>query len=117
MSSDSSSDSDDKSEPKAKEASWQEVRSKRKKKQKVRKAKKTKSVSSSSSDSCDSEEERCPKKGRKRGSLRRVRMEALARERLHESRPKTEAEKYGDDEKVNYQMFTGRRYNLGEING
>ena len=78
------------------------MKSKRKRKQKVRKAKKMKSVLSSSSDSSDSEEERSPKKGRKRGSLRRVRMEALARERLHESRPKTEAEKYGDDDKVNY---------------
>ena len=114
-SSKSSSDSDDESEPKAKEVSWQEVRSKSKRKQKVRKANKTKSVSSSSSNSSDSEEERSPKKGRKKGSLRRVRMEALARERLHESQPKIEAEKYGDDEKVNYRMFKAKFQSFANV--
>ena len=94
---DSSSDSDDESESKARTAPWQEGENKKKRKQKARKAKKMKSDSSS-----NSEDEKSPKKGRKSDSLRKVRMEALARERLVESRPKTEAEKYGDDEKVNY---------------
>ena len=44
-------------------------------------------------------------------------MEALARERLHESRPKTEAEKYGDDKKVNYRMFKAKFQSLTNVKG
>ena len=117
MSDDSSSDSNDELEPKTKTAPWQEVEDKRKRKQRAREAKKMKSDSSSSSDSSDSEDESSPKKGREGGSLRRVRMEALARERLHESRPKTEAEKYGDDEKVNYRMFKAKFQSLANVKG
>ena len=44
-------------------------------------------------------------------------MEALARERLHESRPKKEDEKYGDDEKVNYRMFKAKFQSLANVRG
>ena len=77
---------------------------------------KAKSDSSSSSDSSDSEEGRSLKKGKKESSLRRVRMEALARERLHEARPKTEADKYGD-ETVNYRMFKAKFQSLARVKG
>ena len=104
----------DESEPKTKEEPWQKVRNRRK--QKAKKSdRKAKSDLLSSSDSSDSEEGRSSKKGKKGSSLRRVRMEALARERLHEARPKTEAEKYGDDETVNYQMFKVKFQSLASV--
>ena len=105
LSRDSSSDPDDEAEPAAKDEHWQEVRSKKKQKKSKRKVKLN---SSSSSNSSDSEQEISSKKGKKGNSLRKVKMEALARERLHEARSKTEAEKYGDVEKVNYRMFKAK---------
>ena len=47
-------------------------------------------------------------KGPKRRSMKELRMETLARERLMEARPKREEEKYGDDGKVNFQAFRNR---------
>ena len=47
-------------------------------------------------------------KGAKRRTMKELRMEALARERLIEARPRREEEKYGDDGRVNFQAFRNR---------
>ena len=36
---------------------------------------------------------------------------------MHEARPKMEAEKYGDDEKVNYRMFKVKFQSLANVQG
>ena len=47
-------------------------------------------------------------KGTKKRTMKDLRMETLARERLIEARPRREEEKYGDDGKVNFQAFKNR---------
>ena len=52
-----------------------------------------------------------------KNSLKRVKLEQLARSRMIEARPKNESEKFGDDGDISYQTFKNRFMAVTKVEG
>ena len=97
-----------------------------KKKKKGRKNETEENITSSSSEATTTtseSEDETPKKGKRRRrrrskkTVRQLRHETLIRQRMVEARPKTEGDKFGGDDKINYQNFKMRFGAVTDVDG